>query len=51
MEKCAVRDHRKIRAPAIKLALLSALLFDASTPFAKLVLGNGVSPWLPAGLH
>ena len=45
-----MRDHGKVGAPAIKLALLSALLFGASTPFAKLVLGNGVSPWLLAGL-
>lgn len=28
----------------------SALLFGASTPFAKLVLGNGVTPWLLASL-
>ncbi|QTH25033.1 EamA family transporter (plasmid) [Rhizorhabdus wittichii] len=32
------------------LAMLSALLFGASTPFAKLVLGNGVNPWLLASL-
>ncbi|TZG24413.1 DMT family transporter [Sphingomonas montanisoli] len=32
------------------LAILSALLFGASTPFAKLVLGNGVNAWLLAGL-
>jgi drug/metabolite transporter (DMT)-like permease len=31
-------------------ALLSAVLFGASTPFAKLLLGQGVSPWLLAGL-
>ena len=30
--------------------MLSALLFGASTPFAKLVLGNGVNSWLLAGL-
>jgi hypothetical protein len=30
--------------------MLSALLFGASTPFAKLVLGNGVNPWLLASL-
>ena len=28
----------------------SALLFGASTPFAKLLLGDGQSPWLIAGL-
>ncbi len=32
------------------LALASALLFGASTPFAKLLLGEGVDPWLLAGL-
>ena len=32
------------------LAILSALLFGASTPFAKLVLGRGVNAWLLAGL-
>jgi drug/metabolite transporter (DMT)-like permease len=37
-----------IRA-GIPLALLSSLLFGASTPFAKLLLG-GVEPWLAAGL-
>ncbi|UWU24249.1 EamA family transporter (plasmid) [Rhizobium sp. CB3060] len=33
----------------VVLALLSALLFGASTPFAKLLLGS-VSPWMMAGL-
>jgi drug/metabolite transporter (DMT)-like permease len=32
------------------LALASAMLLGASTPFAKIVLGAGVSPWLLAGL-
>jgi len=32
------------------LALLSAALFGASTPCAKLLLGAGVDPWLLAGL-
>jgi len=32
------------------LALGSAALFGASTPFAKLLLGGGLSPWLLAGL-
>src|SRR5436190_24386240 len=36
--------------PGAPLALLSAVLFGASTPFAKLLLGQGVSPWLLAGL-
>lgn len=33
----------------IVLALLSAVLFGASTPFAKMMLG-GVDPWMMAGL-
>ncbi|MDR6288124.1 drug/metabolite transporter (DMT)-like permease [Inquilinus ginsengisoli] len=33
----------------ISLALLSAILFGASTPFAKLLLGT-VDPWMMAGL-
>ena len=37
-----------IRA-GISLALLSAALFGASTPFAKLLLG-GIDPWMMAGL-
>lgn len=36
--------------PGVPLALASAALFGASTPFAKLLLGGGVSPWLLAGL-
>src|ERR1700710_1124674 len=35
--------------PGILLALGSAILFGASTPFAKLLLGS-VDPWLLAGL-
>jgi len=35
--------------PAVLLALLSAILFGASTPFAKLLLGSA-SPWMMAGL-
>ncbi len=35
--------------PGILLALLSAVLFGASTPLAKLLLGS-VDPWLLAGL-
>jgi hypothetical protein len=33
----------------ILLALASAVLFGASTPFAKILLGS-VDPWLMAGL-
>jgi drug/metabolite transporter (DMT)-like permease len=36
--------------PGAAFAIGSALLFGASTPFAKLLLGNGVGPWLLAGL-
>ena len=32
------------------LAIASAVLFGASTPFAKLLLGGGLSPWLLAGM-
>ena len=36
--------------PGALMALASAALFGASTPFAKLLLGGGVDPWLLAGL-
>ena len=36
--------------PGAPMALASAVLFGASTPFAKLLLGDGMSPWLLAGL-
>lgn len=36
--------------PGPAMALLSAALFGASTPLAKLLLGGGVDPWLLAGL-
>jgi drug/metabolite transporter (DMT)-like permease len=37
--------------PGVPLAILSAALFGASMPFAKLLLGDGgISPWLLAGL-
>ena len=36
--------------PGATLALTSAVLFGASTPFAKLLLGDGISPWLLAGI-
>lgn len=32
------------------LAMASAALFGASTPFAKLLLGDGLDPWMLAGL-
>jgi drug/metabolite transporter (DMT)-like permease len=34
----------------VAVALASAALFGASTPFAKALLGGGVDPWLLAGL-
>jgi drug/metabolite transporter (DMT)-like permease len=40
--------HRSL-APGIPFALLSALLFGATTPLAKLLLGT-VDPWMLAGL-
>lgn len=45
-----MNDQPNKLAPGIALAMSSALLFGASTPFAKLVLGNGVNPWLLASL-
>ena len=36
--------------PGAPMALASAALFGASTPLAKLLLGEGVGPWLLAGL-
>ena len=36
--------------PGVPLAIGSAVLFGASTPLAKLLLGGGVDPWLLAGL-
>jgi len=36
--------------PGVPLAIVSAVLFGASTPFAKLLLGAGARPWLLAGL-
>src|SRR5262245_42246488 len=36
--------------PGAALAIGSAILFGASTPLAKLLLGGGVDPWLLAGL-
>lgn len=40
----------RIAWPGAPFALGSAALFGASTPLAKLLLGDGVSPWLLAGL-
>lgn len=42
--------YLKLPVPGVLLAMLSAMLFGASTPLAKAVLGIGVSPWLLASL-
>ena len=41
--------HHRLLPPGILFALFSALLFGASTPFAKLLLGT-IDPWMLAGL-
>lgn len=41
---------RFIAWPGAPFGIASAVLFGASTPIAKLLLGQGVSPWLLAGL-
>jgi len=45
-----IEQQRRPRWTGASLAIASAALFGASTPFAKLLLGNGASPWLLAGL-
>jgi drug/metabolite transporter (DMT)-like permease len=42
--------RRWVAWPGAPLALGSALLFGASTPLAKLLLGDGLNPWLLAAL-
>jgi drug/metabolite transporter (DMT)-like permease len=42
--------NRIFAGPGAPLALVSAALFGASTPLAKLLLGGGINPWLLAGL-
>src|SRR5437867_6875437 len=49
MNKTAIDKTAIDKTGAIGLALLSAALFGASTPAAKMLLGS-VSPWLLAGL-
>jgi drug/metabolite transporter (DMT)-like permease len=41
---------RRVTRPGALMALVSAALFGASTPLAKLFLGDGFDPWLLAGL-
>ena len=48
-EAMSSANHSHIAAPGILFALVSALLFGASTPFAKLLLG-AIDPWMLAGL-
>src|SRR3546814_16712656 len=43
------RGMRSLRHGGVQAALVSAVLFGAGTPFAKVLLGD-VSPWLLAGL-
>jgi len=43
-------NMKRIAWSGAPFALASAVLFGASTPFAKLLLGQGVNPWLLAGL-
>jgi drug/metabolite transporter (DMT)-like permease len=42
--------RRSVSWPGVPLALTAALLFGASAPFAKALLGSGINPWLLAGL-
>lgn len=49
MRSIAVPRH-VLAWPGAPLAIASAVLFGASTPLAKLLLGQGISPWLMAGL-
>ena len=42
-------DNRNVWFPGVPLALGAAVLFGASTPFSKLLLGS-VNPWLLAGI-
>src|SRR5579872_2581486 len=44
------RMSQRLLGPGVPLALASAALFGASTPFAKMLLSDGLSPWLLAGL-
>ena len=46
----SMTDRLALLWPGVPLAIGSAVLFGASTPLAKLLLGAGVDPWLLAGL-
>ncbi|MDF2442902.1 MAG: hypothetical protein JWR01_1105 [Subtercola sp.] len=41
---------RALRNTGVRAALVSAILFGAGTPLAKMLLNDDVSPWLLAGL-
>lgn len=41
---------RALRSKGVQAALVSAVLFGAGTPLAKILLNDDVSPWLLAGL-
>ena len=45
-----VRNKVTLHSSGATYAIGSAVLFGASTPLAKLLLGEGVDPWLLAGL-
>ena len=44
------RLYRRPESPGVAAALIAALLFGAGTPLAKMLLADGLSPWLLAGL-
>jgi drug/metabolite transporter (DMT)-like permease len=46
----SMTDRLVLLWPGVPLAVASAVLFGASTPLAKLLLGAGVDPWLLASL-
>src|SRR5215467_11501588 len=45
-----MQAQTEMMGPGAVFALVSAALFGASTPFAKLLLGDGLDPQLLAGL-
>jgi drug/metabolite transporter (DMT)-like permease len=46
----AAMEKPSVLWSGVPMALASACLFGASTPFAKFLLGDGADPWLLAGL-
>ena len=42
-------EHRNVWFPGVPFALGAAVLFGASTPFSKLLLGS-IGPWFLAGI-